>query len=153
MSIKIKPDTLENPELVQLIEDYHVFYHENTGDNAQPLATVYQLKTMDIKFWTAWEGGKPLGCAGLKYLEVGHGEPKCLFVREEGRGKGIGKLLIDHLIQYAKAEGFHRLSIEASTEKPFAAVMRIIKSQGFTFSAPFGDYFMDLNSQCMTLKL
>ena len=48
--------------------------------------------------------GVHIGCAGVKYIENGHGEGWWYIGDESMRGRGIGSALIAQLVNYAELE-------------------------------------------------
>ena len=60
------------------------------------------LKDQSIKFWSLWENNKLVGCGALKFLDKNHGEFKSIRVADNFRKSGVGKKIINHLIEEAK---------------------------------------------------
>ena len=50
--------------------------------------------------------GRLVGCAALSGLGPGLGEVRSLAVREDVSGRGIGRTLVDHLVDHATERGF-----------------------------------------------
>lgn len=51
------------------------------------------------------EDTAPAACGGILLVDGEYGELKRMYVRPEFRGRGFGKLLIEHLASYARAHG------------------------------------------------
>lgn len=98
------------------------------------------LKVPEIRFFTLREGGALLGCGALKRLEPGHGEIKSMRTANEALGRGVGKVLLDHLVATARSEGMTRLSLETGSTDQFAAAIRLYEKEGFERTGPFGGY-------------
>jgi putative acetyltransferase len=98
------------------------------------------LKSHGIRFFTLREGGTLLGCGALKRLEPGHGELKSMRTADAARGRGIGKVMLDHLTAAAKSDGMIRLSLETGSSEQFAAALRLYQREGFEDCGPFGGY-------------
>jgi len=76
--------------------------------------------------------GERLGCIGLKQLspeQPGAGEIRRLFVRNEGRGRGLGRSLTDDLIARARQAGFERLVL--NTLPSMTEAIALYRSLGF----------------------
>lgn len=58
-----------------------------------------------------------------------HGYLGFMYVEPEHRGKGINKVVIEHLIEWAKAEGIHDFYLDVYAENGFA--MSAYKKLGF----------------------
>jgi GNAT superfamily N-acetyltransferase len=58
--------------------------------------------------------GRPAGIACLKKLTPGIGEIKRMYVREESRKQGLGRALINRLIQDAQQIGYQRIRLDSA---------------------------------------
>lgn len=101
------------------------------------------------RLYLARVGDDVAGCIALRELEPGVCEMKRLFVREEFRGKQLGRLLIDRLISDARDIGYERMRLDTFPPKMGNAV-QIYESYGFYQIAPYynnpneGVLFMEL---------
>ena len=104
----------------------------------------------DGRLFLAYAEGDLAGCAALRKLEPGVCEMKRLFVRDEFRGLGIGRLLIDALISAAEDIGYDKLLLDTHPAKMGKAV-DLYRSYGFTeipayYNNPYeGVLFMELS--------
>lgn len=73
---------------------------------------------------------KPAGCIALRKIDDETCEMKRLFVRDEFRGLGLGKLLIEKLIEEASAAGYRKMRLDTLPEKMPRAVA-LYKNYGF----------------------
>jgi putative acetyltransferase len=89
----------------------------------------------------------------LKQLDGGHAELKSMHVAETARGCGIGRTLVDHLIDVARQRRLSRVSLETGSMAAFAPARALYASAGFEPCGPFGDYRPSANSAFMTLSL
>ena len=94
-------------------------------------------------------GNKYAGCIALRKLEDGICEMKRLYLKEELRGKGIGKKLIELIIKEAISIGYKRMRLDTIKEKMPKAVEIYLK-QGFTETAP---YYHNPNPHTLFLEL
>lgn len=74
--------------------------------------------------------GKDAGCIGLRKFSDGVCEMKRLYVRPDYRGTGIGKALVERIIEDAKAIGYQKMRLDTIKEKMGKAV-EIYKEHGF----------------------
>ena len=101
------------------------------------------------RLYLARIGDDIAGCVALRELESRVCEMKRLFVREEFRGKQLGRLLIDRLIDDARDIGYQRMRLDTFPPKMGNAV-RLYESYGFYPIAPYynnpneGVLFMEL---------
>jgi putative acetyltransferase len=62
--------------------------------------------------------GSLLGIGAIKRLGPGHAEIKSMHTAETARGHGIGRAILTHLLEVARAQGFRRVSLETGTTRP-----------------------------------
>ena len=58
----------------------------------------------------------------------------------EALGQGVGRAMLQRLIDLAGAAGMTKLSLETGNSTFFAAANRLYESAGFVRCGPFGDY-------------
>ena len=108
-----------------------------------------------ITFFSLREPGtdKLLAVGALKRLDARHAEIKSMHTAAEARGRGVGRALVEHLVEHARQQGFRRVSLETGTGDAFAAARSLYARAGFERCAPFGDYERTENNVYMTLAL
>lgn len=116
------------------------------------------LSGPDIMFWSAREDAEVLGCGALKLLQPGavgtvQGEIKSMRTTAHARGRGIGALLLAHILAEARGSGYGRLYLETGSQEFFAPARRLYQRHGFSVCPPFAGYGEDPNSVYMTLAL
>lgn len=116
------------------------------------------LSGPDIRFWSAREDAEVLGCGALKLLQPGdvgtvQGEIKSMRTAAHARGRGIGTLLLAHILAEAREGGYGRLYLETGSQDFFAPARRLYQRHGFSVCPPFAGYGEDPNSVYMTLAL
>lgn len=57
----------------------------------------------------AYENSNPIGCVGLRKFSEGVCEMKRLYLKNESRGKGIGRVLAEKIIEKAKDFGYKKM--------------------------------------------
>jgi GNAT superfamily N-acetyltransferase len=103
--------------------------------------SVAKLIAERVAFFVLRDDGTPAGCGGIQFFGTDYGELKRMYVRPPSRGKGFGKLLLDHLTDYARAHGVGLLRLETGIHQ--AAAIRLYERMGFQRIPPFGDYIED----------
>jgi putative acetyltransferase len=98
------------------------------------------LRAPGIRFFTAREGAVPLGVGALKRLASDHGEVKSMHTAEAARRRGIGGMMLRHLIEAARQAGMRRVSLETGTGVYFQPAVALYLRHGFEECGPFGDY-------------
>lgn len=132
--------------------------HLATMHDETPPAHVYalpaeRLQDPAVTLFGARRGGVLLGVGALRRLDAGHAEIKSMHTLAEARGQGVGRALLDHLLQVAAASGYRRVSLETGTMSAFEPARTMYLSAGFRPCEPFGEYTMNPYSICMTLVL
>lgn len=79
---------------------------------------------------------KIAGCVALRKLDDEICEMKRLFVRQAFRGSGLGKRLIEKLLEDAKIIGYKKIRLDTLPDKMPAAV-KLYESYGFRRIKPY----------------
>jgi GNAT superfamily N-acetyltransferase len=79
--------------------------------------------------------GRMAGIACMHQMREGVGEVKRMYVREEFRGLGIGRALIEALISEAQASGYAHLRLDSA--RFMHAAHRLYRSVGFKEIEPY----------------
>ena len=97
----------------------------------------------------AREGGAFLGCVALRRMDDNVCEMKRLYVRAAHRGRGIGRILAEVVIQEARAIGYGRMRLD--TVPGLQEAIALYRSLGFEEIRPYrynpiaGAIFMELD--------
>jgi GNAT superfamily N-acetyltransferase len=84
----------------------------------------------------AWEGAQAAGCMALRSLhEEGACEMKRLFVRPAYRGQGLGRRLVQRIIQEAITVGYTVMRLD--TLDTLERAMRFYETLGFQRCTPY----------------
>ena len=92
------------------------------------------------RFYLAEYGGDIAGVGCLKKLEEGVGELQRMYVPPSLRGKGIGRAILNRLIDDARSIGYRRLKLESL--EFLAAAHALYRSAGFHEIDPYADNSM-----------
>ena len=79
------------------------------------------------------------------------GEVKRMYVAPAARGRRIGRLLLDRLLEHAQGQRIHVLRLETGNKQ--AEALSLYRSVGFARRGPFADYPDNESSIYMELKL
>jgi len=113
--------------------------------------SVQKLIADAVAFFVIRDGGAPAGCGGIKLFGDEYGEIKRMWVRPQFRGLGFGKLMLDHLADYAKSHGLGILRLETGIHQH--AAIRLYEREGFKRIPPFGNYRIDPVSLCYEKRI
>lgn len=144
---------LTDPRVLRLLADHLADMHATSPPESVHALDVSGLRHPAVTFWALTEGDAVLGCVALKQLDAEHGELKSMRADAAARGRGLGRLLLQHVVAEARARGYRRLSLETGAEDFFAPARALYTGSGFTETEPFADYRLDPNSVFLTLEL
>jgi putative acetyltransferase len=85
----------------------------------------------------ATDDERPAGCVAVRDLGSGTCEMKRLFVAPEYRGKRVGRLLVEEVLQRAERAGYRRLVLDTLPEMQGA--LGLYRSFGFVETDPYWD--------------
>jgi putative acetyltransferase len=111
------------------------------------------LDRPDVSFWTVWDGDDLMGCGAIKFLSADQAELKSMRTYEHHLRKGVGKALLIHLIDLARAKGMKRVSLETGSGDAFEPALALYRTYGFTNSAAFSDYVASDFNQFLHLDI
>jgi putative acetyltransferase len=136
----ISIDDPRNPEVRALLERHLSFCLTETPPEHSFALNVDGLLDPKVTFVSFRDGDTVLGVAAIKELDAGHAEIKSMHTAAEARGRGVGRALLAHLLDTAKARGYQRVSLETGTTPGFAAARALYESAGFVRTGPFAGY-------------
>jgi putative acetyltransferase len=131
---------LDHDDVHALLAQHFAEMRAGSPPSACHVLPVDSLKDPAIRFFTLREHGELFGCGALKRLGEGHGEIKSMRTSDAALGRGVGKALVNHLIETARQQGISRLSLETGSTEQFAAALRLYEREGFEYCGPFGGY-------------
>lgn len=142
----------KNPDFIALCHDLDDFLNKAAGgeENREEYIPYNQLDDIHDVI-VAYENDVPVGSAGLKRYDSECAEVKRVFVREEYRGKGISKILMELLENSAREKGYRFLILESG--EPLVAAMSLYRKIGYTVIPNFGQYKDMPDSICMKKEL
>jgi ribosomal protein S18 acetylase RimI-like enzyme len=108
--------------------------------------SVEKLLKEGVVFFVIREQGAPAGCGGIQFFGPDYGELKRMYVRPSFRGLGLGKLMLEHLIEQARSRGVGLVRLETGIHQHEA--IGLYESAGFRRIPPFGSYREDPVSRC-----
>jgi putative acetyltransferase len=141
------------PDLALLFERHKADMHADTPLESIHMMDKAALAAPEIRFFVLRDEGRPLAMGAYKRINATHAEIKSMHVLAEARGRGLSKMMLDHLVAAAAADGFARLSLETGVQPTFVAARGLYERAGFIECPPFEGYEPDPNSVFMTKAL
>ncbi len=151
--MEIRADDLRGPEIQALLRGHHETLRRISPPESCHVLDLDGLRRPEITFWAVWDGPVLAGCGALKELDPVHGEIKSMHTAAGHRRRGVGSLMVRHILDEAKRRGYLRLSLETGAMAFFEPARSLYARHGFTPCGPFGSYREDPNSVFMTMEL
>ncbi len=142
----------QNPDFFGLCRELDDFLNELAGgeeNRAQYIAHNTLEDVHDVIL--VYDGERAVGGAGFKRFDDQSAEVKRVFLRGEYRGKGISRMLMKHLEEAARNQGYAYLILE--TGETLTAAMGLYRSIGYEVIPNYGPYVGMEDSICMKKKL
>jgi ribosomal protein S18 acetylase RimI-like enzyme len=146
MAVVITPEHPASPDATALIAELDAHLTPLYPSESRHGFSVQKLITDAVAFFVVRDGGSPAGCGGIKLFGTEYGEIKRMWVRPQFRSSGYGKLMLDHLADYAMSHGVALLRLETGIQQH--AAIRLYEREGFKRIPPFGSYRNDPVSLC-----
>jgi putative acetyltransferase len=126
------------------------------------------LQKPNVTVWTAWHGDRIAGVGALKQLDARtdesksgdskscdskSGELKSMRTHPDFLRRGVGAVVLEHIIVEARGRGLARLSLETGRGPAFEAALALYRRRGFVDGGVFGDYTQSDFNQFLHLDL
>jgi putative acetyltransferase len=144
---------LDDPRVQALLTTHLTRAREATAEGFAFALDLSGLRVPEIRFFSAWDGETLLGVGALKRLADDHGEVKSMHTAEAARRRGIGGLMLRHLMAVARAAGMARVSLETGTSAYFQPAVAMYLRHGFADCGPFADYAASGENRFLTRAL
>jgi len=150
---RIAVEDPRDPDVRGLLERHLAFALAQTPPEHSFALDVDGLLDPAITLFSLRQHGRLLGIGAIKRLSPRHAEIKSMHTAEAARGRGIGRAMLTHLLEVARAHGFRTVSLETGTTAAFAPARALYHSAGFLSSDPFGGYQATKDNLFMTIEL
>ena len=150
---QIAEDDPRRPDVQALLDRHLELMHAQT-----PVEHAFALDSgglLDpaITFFSYRAAGTVLGIGAIRSLGPDHAEIKSMHTAEAARGRGIGRAMLAHLLDQARARGVRRVSLETGTTAAFVPARSMYAGAGFVPCGPFSGYQPSDDNCFMTLEL
>jgi putative acetyltransferase len=151
--IEFRVDDLCGEPTRRLIERHLQGMYASSPAESVHAFSLEKLRQPGVTFWSVWVGDEIAGCGALKRLDDSRGEIKSMRVADQFLGRGIGRAILQHLLEEARRAGYSSVWLETGSTDPFIPALKLYEGAGFVRCGPFEEYTDDPFSVFMTLKL
>jgi putative acetyltransferase len=151
MSVVIAEERPDSPDAVALIGELDEHLGALYAVESRHGFSVEKLLRDGVKFFVARDGGRPAGCGGVLLVGREYAEVKRMYVRPAFRGRRIGRLMLDHLVEHARQHGLTVIRLETGIHQREA--IALYEARGFRKIPPFGPYRDDPVTLCYERRL
>eukprot|EP00162_Nutomonas_longa_P019027 comp28857_c0_seq1/m.63247 comp28857_c0_seq1/g.63247 ORF comp28857_c0_seq1/g.63247 comp28857_c0_seq1/m.63247 type:complete len:173 (-) comp28857_c0_seq1:33-551(-) len=172
MSFKfeVRLDDLSHSATQGLIAHHLAGMHANSPACCVYALDIDKLRAPNVTFFSIWAvptdesssagsaGGKSeeeeiAGICALKTMDNDQGEVKSMRVADRFLGKGVGRLMVSHLIEVARQRNMKSLWLETGSSPAFLPAISLYEKMGFKRCGPYGQYRDDPFSVFMTREI
>ena len=153
MPLDIRLDDLSGSATRELVTAHVAGMLANTPPESCHALDADSLVGKGALLWSAWVDGELAGIGALSPWGEDAGELKSMRVTDAFLGRGIGRAILRHIIEEARARGIRSLWLETGSGDDFAAARGLYASEGFVECPPFGAYGPDPLSTFMTREI
>jgi putative acetyltransferase len=140
----------ENKDFRGLIRELDLELHGNYGSLQTEYDKYNKVDLIDTVI-IAYDHNVPIGCGCFKKYDETSVEIKRMFVKKEYRGKGISKMILHELENWAKEKKYSRSIFETGMKQIEAK--GLYHKCGYSEIENYGQYAGNVNSVCMAKKL
>jgi putative acetyltransferase len=141
--MRIQLDDLKGPEIKTLLEEHLADMYAVSPPESVHALDLGKLRQPCISFWTVWDDQHLAGCVAIKELNQTQGEIKSMRSANRYRGKGVGNLLMQHIVKVAQERKYSQLFLETGSTDFFLPAQKLYEKFGFDYCGPFADYELD----------
>lgn len=108
-------------------------------DRHADIADVERYYMRNGCFWGLFDNEVLVGTVAVRIIDIENKvvELKRMFVLPEYQGKGYGKLLLNHAIDYVKEQQYKKICLD--TRKQFSVAQHLYRSSGFRETDKYND--------------
>ena len=124
--MNIQPMSITDTIVLELFSLHDDFMIEFLGEDSHYYTRYSENENIE-NVWVVYEENLPAGCIAYRTKTDGVGEVKRLFIRNEYRGKGISKELLNLLEKHAREQGCTKLFLDTRiTLEPAVSLYRAV---------------------------
>jgi putative acetyltransferase len=137
----ITPERPDTADAIALISELEALLEPLYPRKSRHGYSVEKLIAEAVAFFLIPHEGAPAGCGGIQMFGTEYAEVKRMYVRPQFRGLGLGRLMLNHLAEYAQDQGVGLLRLETGIHQH--AAIALYERAGFKRIPAFGEYKED----------
>lgn len=153
MALEVREASLDDPQVSALALDHVTQMRAGSPEGQAFALDLTGLEDPAITLFGAWEGSDLLGIGAIKQLGADRAEIKSMRTRPDALRQGVARVLLDAIIERAKANGVARLSLETGSGPSFEPALALYRARGFRNGEAFAGYANTDFNQCLHLDL
>jgi putative acetyltransferase len=150
---EIRKDDLSGEATRNLLAIHLAGMHANSPPGSVFALDLSGLQVPEVTVWTVWQGKEIVGVGALKELNDSTGELKSMRTHPDHLRKGVAAVLLEHVVNEAKARGLRRLSLETGSGPAFDPALALYRKRGFVDGEAFSNYKRSAFNQFLHLPL
>ena len=124
--MNIQSMSITDTTVLELFSQHDDYMIEFLGEDSHYYTRYTENENIE-NVWVVYEENLPAGCIAYRTKTDGVGEVKRLFIRNEYRGKGISKELLNLLEKHAREQGCTKLFLDTRiTLEPAVSLYRAV---------------------------
>ncbi len=151
MDSRIEIEDPRQPEVLAMLSDSDTYYAGLYPAESNHLVDAAALAAPEVIFLVVRVSDRVAGFGAVIRHNAEFGEIKRMYVSPAMRGRKFGRLLLDTLEDYARADGLSYLRLETGTRQSEA--LALYRTGGYQEIPPFGTYKSDPLSVFMEKRL
>jgi len=144
----VRPDA---PDAASLISELEAHLASIYPPESRHGFSIERLIAESVAFFVLRVKNQPAGCGGIKFIDGEYGEIKRMYVRPQFRLLGLGRVILDHLADYACKQSITVLRLETGMEQQ--AAIRLYERAGFRRISRFEPYVDSPLSLCFEKRM
>jgi GNAT superfamily N-acetyltransferase len=140
----------DNPDFLALVAQLDAFLAEIDGEEHlfyNKLNKVSNIRHAVV----AYEDERPVACGAIREFSETSMEVKRMYTLPDSRGKGIAKIVLNELENWAKELGYAKCILETGKRQPEA--IQLYSNSGYKPIPNYGQYANVYNSICYEKEL
>jgi len=148
----VSAESPHDKECLDLLAQLRTELSEKYPDELRGMPLIpEELAAAGAAFLVARRAGRPVGCGAIRPLKPGVAEVKRMFVVQEERGRGVGRVILQNLETFAKNFGYRSVRLETGLKQPEA--ISLYQSAGYHRARCYGPYRENPMSVCFEKEL